>query len=106
MIDDDDDDDHHHHHHHHHCGDDCEIRVTGYLTKTEEEAAEEELCEEFVGIDTDADGRAATHGADDDRTNEFNASSQRNEDRSPASTLCDLYSLHLAICGEKDLYLI
>ena len=67
--------------------DDCEIRVAGYLTKTEEEAAEEELCEEFVGVDADADGRAAVHGADDKRTNEFDAGSQWNEDRSPASMI-------------------
>ena len=43
------------------------------LTQTAEEAAEEELCEEFVSVDADAEGRAAVHGTYDERTDEFDA---------------------------------
>jgi len=64
-----------------------QFKHCGYLTKAAKEAAENKLRAEFVGVNTNAQRGAAVHGADHERSHELNASSQRNENGRPGSTL-------------------
>jgi len=52
-------------------------------TEAGEETAEDEFSSQFVGVDANAEGVAAVHGADDERSYELNTGGQRNVDRRP-----------------------
>ena len=53
------------------------------VTEAVEEAAEEELGAEFVGVNASAADGSGIHGADDDTAQELHAGSQRNKDGCP-----------------------